>query len=311
MAILNSIYRSTKRALLRYSEEDVPLGDRMYRINRLFEMPFNLRANYEAWSDNAYHTALSLREGLFLDVGANTGQTLRRILAMDPTRHYLGFEPQSDCVFFLKNFIQTNNLENHTILPIGLSNRTGPIKLYMRHDSADATASTVDGFRPEDFYSRSDYIYVTTGDQILQDLGVLGCAIIKIDVEGGEPEVIEGFARTLSRHRPFVFFEVLNYFLAVTKQALTAEMIGFRETRNKKLMQLFSDHGYCVFNTLPGNLLLKTTEFAPKKTDDLSLCDYVALPQESAHEFVTRHNTTASQLPTTHTTSNPRSSPGG
>ena len=41
---------------------------------------------------------------------------------------------------------------------------------------------------------------------------------IKVDVEGAELEVFEGFLNTIEKTKPFLIFEVLNHFLAVTGQ---------------------------------------------------------------------------------------------
>lgn len=48
---------------------------------------------------SAYRAILSCRAGTFVDVGANTGQTLKAILALDKARPYVGFDPQVSMLF--------------------------------------------------------------------------------------------------------------------------------------------------------------------------------------------------------------------
>jgi hypothetical protein len=51
---------------------------------------------------------------------------------------------------------------------------------------------------------------VRTGDAILDELGgVADVTLVKIDVEGYEPQVLQGLSRVL-RQRPLIVFEALD-----------------------------------------------------------------------------------------------------
>ena len=58
------------------------------------------------------------RPGVFVDVGANLGQTLGKVLHADRARAYIGFEPQLAACHFVDRFIRDNDLRNAKVLPI-------------------------------------------------------------------------------------------------------------------------------------------------------------------------------------------------
>lgn len=261
------------------------LNGRDYRAEVFFANQLALQPQQsEAYLNPAFEAALALKAGAFLDVGANIGQTLLMLLSLDAQRHYVGFEPQLDCCFYIQRFIEQNRLPRHYILPVGLSNRSGLNELFRRSVPTDTTASTIRGFRSDDFYGQVDWVPVVRGDQVVSELRLSAIGVLKIDVEGGELEVLEGFRDTLDSHRPFVFFEVLNHFMVATGQHLDAETVAFREDRVVKLERLLRDEGFAIFNILPGHAL-ELQRIEPKVSADLSLTNYVAVPKDMTSEF--------------------------
>ena len=207
------IYRILRLLLITVSRR-ITFGAHTYSVRGIYANKFAIAAtgSHEAWLDDTFGELLSLREGAFIDIGANVGQTLIKILAHEKYRQYIGFEPQIACCFFIEQFILQNNIKSHKILPIGLSNHTGLLKLHMRRSSYDPTASMVETFRPDSFYSNYQYVHVARGDDILPMFDLEAIAILKIDVEGGELEVLEGLISTINRYTPFIVFEVMILF---------------------------------------------------------------------------------------------------
>lgn len=267
----------------------ITLGGRTYRIRGLFVNRLALLKSFgssEAWLDCVYETALKCRPGLFLDVGANVGQTLFKILALDSTRPYLGFEPQISCCFLVQQFVEDNRLKNHTILPLGLSNKNHSLKLFLRAPYYDTTASMVEGFRPDSFYVSHRYICVRKGDELISELGVQDLCAIKIDVEGAELEVVEGLSSTLKQKRPVIIFEVLNHFLVGTGSQLDDSTIRFRESRVQQVETILRDLGYEIFNILPGKRLRRLLRIEPPASADLSLTNYLAVSKLDLDSFL-------------------------
>ena len=73
--------------------------DRSYReriAGRSFVISIiNGRKTYasEAWMTEVIRRLFELKSGAFIDVGVNLGQTLLKVAAADPSRAYVGFEP--------------------------------------------------------------------------------------------------------------------------------------------------------------------------------------------------------------------------
>ncbi len=183
------------------------LGPKSYRLRGYISNILQADAAHEAELLPLFGRLLA-RPGHFIDVGANLGQTLGKVLTLDPKRAYLGFEPQIAACFFCKRFLLDNGLRRMQILPIGLSDEDG-IRQFWSRGEADTMASLV---QPDDDGTEVTLVPVRRGDQVLAELGIREIAAIKIDVEGAELEVLRGLAGTLAEQRPPVLFEVLRNF---------------------------------------------------------------------------------------------------
>jgi len=269
---------------------NVKLGDKAYRIKGLFANPLALSGvrwqEKETWLDVLFRTILQCREGTFLDVGANLGQTMFKVLALDSSRQYIGFEPQVACCLMLQRFLEENRISNFSILPVGLFNTNRVMKIHGGRSDYEATASVVDGFRPDSFYTSGRYVCVRKGDDVVSELGVASVCAIKVDVEGAELEVFEGLLNTIEKSKPFLIFEVLNHFLVVTGSELDDQTLRFRESRIERLENLLRPQGYEIFNILPGNQLVKVRQIMPPISDDLSLTNYIAAPKSGLGSFL-------------------------
>ena len=233
--------------------------------------------DYEAEHAELYQLMLKAKAGAFVDVGANVGQTLLKLLAVDPNRQYVGFEPQISAALDISLFIEDNKLRNHTIMPLALAANNGVIKLGTRF-SNDTTASTFLEFRPQDFYSRVWSIPVFSGDFALQALDVDEVSVIKIDVEGAEYEVFCGLKNVIAAHKPFLVFEALPRILRVTGAKLSEEIIKIREQVNEKITSFLHLQKYEIFLIRSNSELSRCPNVAAHENDVLN---YVAIPIES------------------------------
>ena len=163
-------------------------------------------AEHEPWLTPLLRTLLSHRSGAFVDVGVNIGQTLMKVLKCDPTREYYGFEPNPVCYDYVRRLKEISNLEHVYLVPVGLSDRTHLGQLF-GNSLTDPGATTTRGFRGTEKDENGQLVPLCKGEDLLP--GLLDVAVVKIDVEGGELEVIRGLYETLRRCRPFVLCEVL------------------------------------------------------------------------------------------------------
>lgn len=219
---------------------------------------------------------LAQREGAFLDVGANVGQTLLCLLEIDPDRLYIGVEPQATATAGISAFLGANRMEGHTILTIGLSDEDGFADLGLSHAN-DVAASIHTAFRPEGFYATRMPVPVFRGDTVLAALNSPALGIVKIDVEGAEHMVLAGLNGTIARDRPHVVFELLPDILMRDGSALDGETIARREDVRAAIAAFFAGHDYRFCLVAEDGTLSHQAALAPAKRQ---IRNYVAVPAE-------------------------------
>jgi FkbM family methyltransferase len=248
------------------------------------------KVQHEPFLADIFSVAFHINQGAVIDVGVNRGQTLLRMLELAPERDYVGFEPQPLAAACVEMFIGSNNLRHCRVFPVALSDTTGPLSIGIRGVGikalAPGTASMVKRFRPESFYDREMSIFAVRGDDILKALGVLSVALIKVDVEGAELEVLRGLTDTLINGRPVVVFEVLHHYLVGTDSPLDDELIEERMSRVESLEAHLRQARYRVLH-IEGSVAVKeVNKIQPRRVNDLSSTDYVAIAEEHFSCFV-------------------------
>jgi FkbM family methyltransferase len=130
----------------------------------------------------------NLREGMFIDCGANVGEL--GFWARQRGFKYVPFEPEtleSRCIYL-------NHFEGaaHCIRKALWKEET-VLKFYNRPDSADSSVL------PDDEDEPAISIDATTLDAAVDLSAVTGPLVFKLEAEGAEPEVLEGAVKSLSR----------------------------------------------------------------------------------------------------------------
>jgi FkbM family methyltransferase len=226
---------------------------------------------------------LDLRPGWFVDVGASIGQTLLKVARHDRTRPYVGFEVQPLCLNYLDQLILVNRLDRFKILPIGLSN-ADRFATLTSEEPGDPRATTVQGFWPSGWQPISRTVPLRVGDDVMDEFGLDRIAILKVDVEGAEADVLEGLERTIARHRPYILIEILPYSVGRIDQNgdVAAEIRSSRMAATERLLHLNEARGYRSFRMMPNAGLLETTDYdVPYHPDN---CNYLFVPEERVGE---------------------------
>jgi hypothetical protein len=116
---------------------------------------------------------------------------------------------------------------------------------------------------------------VFPGDSLLT--GIDRIALLKIDVEGGELEVVAGLVETLRRSSPIVFCEILPVFDESTDNG------RFRKQRQDRLLATLRALGYAVFRMQQDE---SVAELADIETHaDLALTNYAFVPSPQLDAF--------------------------
>ncbi|MCU1383239.1 MAG: hypothetical protein JWL71_1936 [Acidobacteria bacterium] len=231
----------------------------------------------ERWLLSAFQTVMSLKRGAFVDVGVNVGQTMLKVKLLDPDREYVGFEPNPIAFSYASRLAEINHFDHCTLAPIGLSNCADVLRLFSKAD-ADPSASIVEHFREATRYSREQLVSVHNGDTVLHRLGVTHIAVIKIDVEGGELEVLEGLDVSIRASQPLIFCEVLPVYDPFSETG------AFRLKRQQRVFDLLKSNSYAIIRLLIDGRAEHVPEFGIHS--DVSRSNYLFAPSRDVPQVV-------------------------
>ena len=140
-------------------------------------------------------------------------------------------------------------------------------------------------FAPQARFRKDQVVLALAGDSILADLAIDSVAVLKVDVEGAELEVLEGLRRTLTRDRPIVIFEALPTGYHLYPAVIPIANADERQQRRKRLQALdafLRDSGLIVAHIEADG----TSTPVPRLVDaadairDIDLVNFVALTQD-------------------------------
>ena len=238
-----------------------------------------------SWKTEIIRAVLARRSGAFLDVGVNVGMTLLDFLTAEhSSARYIGFEPNPKCVSYLRDVIRRNELHDCTLVPAGLADRDALLKLYLAPgQDADSAASIIQSLRPTGTFETM-WVPCFRFDALRESLGVEQIALIKIDVEGAELEVLRGMANSIQETNPYILCEVLHADAHADEAA--------HRSRNGALRDLLHAMGYAIWNIekSPGGAVvrLERIEAFPFKRwtrQNSEECDYLFVPRGAEAEL--------------------------
>jgi FkbM family methyltransferase len=221
------------------------IGTRQYRLQGYYPNRLAYDFDTEPFMAPVLKRVFAARPGAFLDVGANLGQTLVKMLAVDPDRTYVGFEPQLECCFHIEQFLRTNSLDRAQIVPVALSNANGMVPLFWDRPNDDtASIQPSHAYAPDQQRPHMSWVPARIGDELIREMAIEEIAAIKIDVEGFELEVLSGLAGTIRQRHPVILFEVLsNYFWNELIDEATRKE---KSARADQIYAFFEEAGYAV-----------------------------------------------------------------
>lgn len=136
-----------------------------------------------------------------LDVGANVGQFAVASAKLFPNSRIHSFEPVPACVEKLRKNV--SGLANVTIHPLALGDGKGEATFHVNsHAHSSSILPLSDAHRdafPEARESGTISVEVSTLDAVFADTELDGPALLKLDVQGYEPQTLRGGAETLKR----------------------------------------------------------------------------------------------------------------
>lgn len=134
-------------------------------------------------------------DDVFFDIGANLGIFSCFAIQAMSQGHVVAFEPSPQNVSQLqKNICYNGDKNDFSILDVALSDSEGTINFTQPAD--DDIGNQTGNISPT---GNSIKVQSITGDKAVEDGSIPHPSVVKIDVEGAEPLVIQGLKDTLSR----------------------------------------------------------------------------------------------------------------
>ena len=188
------------------------------------------------WLDSLIYEFFNKDQGCFVDVGVNIGQTLIKLKTISSEKAaggYLGFEPNPACVFYVNNMIKQNNWIDCEVKNCALTDSIQNL-IFEKSSVSDSRASVVTSLRPG-LFSEKEYVLGIDYDRLFEELPI---AFLKIDVEGGELEVLRGMKKSLIKHQPIITCEILD--------SHSAEVFEFTQRRANSVTSFLKSINYCI-----------------------------------------------------------------
>lgn len=174
----------------------------MKRLLRGLPVTFSKNQRYDRLTERIIRTHLRPGDNC-VDVGAHRGEIFELFLKQSPAGRHFAFEPIPDLFKGLQK--KYGRYSNCSIFQLALANKSG----YSTFNYV-ITNPAYSGIRKRRYDRKNEQdtqIEVRTArmdDVIPADIPI---HFIKIDVEGGEMDVLRGAQRVLSSYRPIIVFE--------------------------------------------------------------------------------------------------------
>lgn len=225
------VARACVQLLMRVPARELEVRDRsghLQRIDTRDQMGANLLLGRYRLPPGV---AAGIRPGGWaIDVGANIGVITSQLCqVVGSTGRVWAFEPVSGNVERLAFLKESNGLDQLTVFPVAVGAEEGTAAIGLPPPGRSGWGSITKSW---DVAGRLE-VAVRPLDAVVAGSGTdRRVSFIKIDVEGFEPEVVEGARRTLTEHRPEVFCEFNDV------------LLRDRGSSSPQLLELFAELGY-------------------------------------------------------------------
>jgi FkbM family methyltransferase len=164
---------------------------------------------YEPETTRVFYT-LALRARVTLDVGAYVGFYSLLAAHANPSGRVFAFEPHPAVFERLALNVRANGVANVTCHAVAAGATDGAANFHYVPGGLPSSSSLSLPFMTQSGAPLEHRrVPVVALDSFAREAGLDHVDLVKVDTETTEPDVLEGMASLLERHRPHVFCEVL------------------------------------------------------------------------------------------------------
>ena len=162
---------------------------------------------------------------VFVDIGANIGH--HSLFASKFANQVYSFEPYYKVRQELERKIADNGITNIHVSQFALGLQDEELNYFEPSDHNTGTGSFVADFDSNNS-NKGLVLSVRNGTKLFESIGIKNIDVMKIDVEGFEPLVLEGLIPIIEKFKPVIILE----FIGSTHKAFAErpELINFLET---------------------------------------------------------------------------------
>ncbi len=203
-----------------------------------------------------------------LDIGANLGLvTVLLSRLVGPQGQVHSFEPNPDIVDLLQQSIQRSGATNVTLHPCALGQQEEVLELSLPPKNKGAASLRAPNHRAG---HESVSVPVRPLSTLLEEAGVEKIQFVKMDVEGFEPEVLEGARGVLEQIRP---------------EAIVFECNDFESHPSQhKTFQLLDEYDYGFFSIPRCLMRMRVERLDLNAKEAVGSHDFIAVPRGPLYE---------------------------
>lgn len=162
-------------------------------LNRVFRRyGYELTKMERRENDFDYKLILKNESPVIFDIGANQGQSIGRFKKMFETPRIYSFEPTPNLAEDMKN--NYSNDPNVIVIPKAVSDYSSTVKLNMYKTKEEGVGNSIHALNPSygEELLGTQIVETTTVDDFCASNNITVIDVLKIDVQGHEPECLKG-----------------------------------------------------------------------------------------------------------------------
>lgn len=179
---------------------------------------------------------LKLSLDVVFDVGANVGQTAIKFYNEYHNAKIFSFEPVSNTFRQLEE--NTTSYSRINCNKLALGNREGTVDIRI-YDQSKSVLNSLNAEAMKYATEKVETIVETTGDKFCETNNVTEIDLLKIDTEGYEIQVLEGFEKMLSTSRIKALYCEVGFSPENKRNTFIGDLISFLSTKGYRFYGLY------------------------------------------------------------------------